>query len=34
MNAIDATILIIVFVAILFMVGNLTCERWDAGEYE
>jgi len=31
---IGATILIIVFVAILFMIGNLTCEKWDAGEDE
>jgi len=31
---IGATILLIVLVAILFMVGNLTCEKWDAGENE
>lgn len=31
---IGATIIIIVLVAILFMIGNLTCERWDAGENE
>ena len=31
---IGATIIIIVLVAILFMVGNLTCEKWDAGESE
>ena len=31
---IGATIWIIVLVAILFMIGNATCERWDAGENE
>lgn len=29
---IGATIIIIVLVAILIGIGNLTCEKWDAGE--
>ena len=29
---IGATILIIVLVAILLGLGNLTCQKWDAGE--
>ena len=33
-DTIGATIILIVIIAILFMLGNLTCERWDAGEYE
>ena len=31
---IGATIIIIVLVAILLGVGNLTCQKWDAGENE